>query len=358
VRSRGRKIGNGQKSLEEVWQQARREKYLGRVRDSPALKKLFRCLNTGMAQVQVARALGKTRQAVGKEVREAVDCGLLEGDGEGPVREWTIAPELMGAVGNGGRRFYGEVHNFRLKFSWGGTTMDRLATDRRSGFIRMSPMRGGDRPVYWTSGRPEDPVVTIQVHPGSLLAYVANPGHVEAEDLDQVEEQMKEAIGRAVTEWARLQSVYADPVEVSRSGRLVTEPHIALLGSREGPLAEYIGQKIGAWWVDKSPQEHGDPEHVHLETKDRAAATALDRTINLVENPEVAESIQAVPEIRADLHALAAHIQGAGNVQAQLTQALTWMMARDREIKERLDRIEVNGNGTLRVNGQDHKKDG
>ena len=273
-------------------------------------------------------------------------CGLMERNGEGPLPGWCLAPELQDAIGNEERTF-AEVHNFRLKFHWKGNGIGGLARDRRTGFIRVSPMRGGERLVFWNymQGYPD---VTIQVHPHTLLAYVANPGHVEARDEPEAEVKMREAVEKGVAEWARLQGVYGDGVQVSGKGELVTHPHIAWKGSRDGPLAPYIGQKIGEFWVDKSPQENGDPEHIHLETTSRPHATALDNMINVVGDPAVAAALKTMPEALADVHGLLAHVQGGADKKARDEQERAFIMSFMSRMMDRMDTIEKRVNGDVR----------
>jgi len=345
VRKR-RKKSPDQKTLEDVWKIARRKAFLGRVEKSPVLRRLFHLLTMGMQQVQVARSLGKTRQYISNELAEAMACGLMERKGEGSgICTWDPAPDLLAAMGiGGGLWFSGEVHNFRMTFTWKGNRIKDLARDRRTGYIRTMPMRGGDRLVYWGWGLEEDGTglqdVTIQVHPRTLLAYVSNPGHVEARDEPEAEQKIRVAVEGAVAEWARLQGVYGDPVEVSRRGKLVTRPHIAWKGDREGPLAPYVGQQVGPFWVDKSPQENADPDHVHLETTSAPHATALDNMINVVGDPAVAAAMKAMPEALADVHGLLAHVQGGASRDARDQQKDAFFMSVMTRLMDRMDGIE------------------
>lgn len=231
------------------------------------------------------------------------------------------------------------VHNIRRSY----TILRQsgpVATDPRTGYEKSWNMRGGARHKFFYPGRGTAPNVTIDVHPGTLTAYPDRGQTVIAESIQDAEELTRKAIDDAITLFIEQQRRFGVYLEVMH-GRQTTPTHYGFTFSTDAPHAAEQ-TTLSGFWIDHSPESHGDPYHAEIETLDPAQATGLDRAILQMHRLDstIAEHItaaipQAMQPLTAQLSSIEAAVCGGITMQEKLdnvTQILATVMKRNEQL--------------------------
>lgn len=241
----------------------------------------------GLTQSQAADRVGVSRQYVNRLIVKLKILGLLkEQNGSKVNKVWQAAPVLRRHLENMGARLELTLfppHNVRMHYK---VDLDRdPVITPRTGHFRSWQMRGGTRHLFTFPGRPGYPGVTLELHPGAIVAYPTKGERVPAGSIEEAEKVTFAAIHDAVRLWQERQAWYGVRAEITDGPRQCTRPHYGALFRRDSPIAAEQ-TSLKDWWIDKSPAAHGMPEYSEIETYDRAAATALDEGIRKVLNIE------------------------------------------------------------------------
>jgi hypothetical protein len=253
----------------------------------------------GLTASQVSRLKRISRTGISRLVVQAEELHLLTATTTRPYnKRYRVEKPLQALLSStetpGRVRPYTTCrpHNIRLKYR---IILQEgpLSRDRRAGYLKSWKPRGPERLLYRIPGRVDMGDVTIEAHPGSLVAYYSAHQEVVAESVKSAEALILTSIHEAVLRFVVAQARFGNRMDLESptSGKAtaealqalqVTATHYAFKASRAGPLGALVGQRAGPWWVDGSPRDEGDPDHIEVETKDLPEATDLDQAIKAV----------------------------------------------------------------------------
>lgn len=215
-----------------------------------------------------------------------------------------------------------------------------VATDWRTGFMKSWEMRGGTRYKFSYGGKDSAPNVTIDAHPGTIVAYTDRRQKVVAESIEDAEEITRKAMDDAIALFVKKQRLFGVYIETSH-GKQVTKTHYGFAFSTDAPHAAEQTALPG-FWIDHSPEANGDPHHAEIETLDPARATGLDRAILQMHRIDstIADHItaaipQAMQPLTAQLNSIEAAVCGGITMQQKLdnvTQILAAVMKRNEQL--------------------------
>jgi hypothetical protein len=267
----------------------------------------------GLTASQVSRLKRISRTGISRLVVQAEELHLLTATTTRPYnKRYRVEKPLQALLSStetpGRVRPYTTCrpHNIRLKYR---IILQEgpLSRDRRAGYLKSWKPRGPERLLYRIPGRVDMGDVTIEAHPGSLVAYYSAHQEVVAESVKSAEALILTSIHEAVLRFVVAQARFGNRMDLESptSGKAtaealqalqVTATHYAFKASRAGPLGAMVGQRAGPWWVDGSPRDEGDPDHIEVETQDLPEATDLDQAIRAV---KAGPPATAGPEILA-----------------------------------------------------------
>jgi hypothetical protein len=213
------------------------------------------------------------------------------------------------------------VHNLRKKIHIISQSAP-VTKDKRANYSKSWFMKGNsERYKFWFVGKAGMPSVTVDIHPGTIVAYCDSHQFITAKNPEEAMEIGWRAIYAAVDKFVELQGKFGIIIDVPHVGETIGVPHGGFATSEEN-LKE--GIKTPGWWGDQST---GKPE---LETAKKDGMGRLDRLIQISEEVD----LTALPEmfrgmidpLHADITALSAHIQGGNTIQYQINQQNTLIL--------------------------------
>ena len=305
-------------------------------------QKVLKLLAHQMTQSQIANRLKITRQYVNQIVSRLSRLGILKKSQQTPGRYniiYDVPDHLKRQVEQAAPEVHisaCRVHNIRLKYTYDIDGPGTVHTGRKTGFIKSWRMRGGDRHKFQVKGRPGFPDITIDVHPGTLIAYPDGGQTMAAETVEEVETVIKAAIHEAAMAFEGMQIRHGVRMTVHRpnnTGKQITETHYAFPFPDAAAYA--TGQtRLPGFTIDGSPKDHGMPGYSEIETQNAGAAYALDAGIHKIFNLDSILA-RAIPSAMSDfmertllpkLDAIKALQQG-GITQQQQINNLTQVVA-------------------------------
>ncbi len=323
-------------------------------------QKVLKLLAHQMTQSQIAYRLKISRQYVNQIVNRLCRLGVLKRSDKTPGRYnimYDVPDHLRQQVEKAAPEVQVSacrVHNIRLKYSYDIDGAGTVNTGRKTGFIKSWRMRGGERHKFEVKGRPGYPDITIDVHPGTLIAYPDGGQTMAAETVEEVETVIKAAIHEAVMAFAGTQIRHGVRMTVHRpntTGKQVTDTHY---GFPFPDISPYAASQtlLPGFWIDHSPEAHGMPGHAEIETLNAGAASALDAGIHKIMNLDTVLA-RAIPSAMCEfmertlspqLQAIQALQQGGITLQQKvdnLTQILAAMMMRNERLEAQI--VELKG---------------
>jgi hypothetical protein len=261
---------------------------------------ILRLIAEDQPAARIARVKGLSKALISRIINQAVQHHLLTETSSRPYNKtYKVERPLKDHLARTSEETAGGVrpfvvhrpHNIRLKYR---ITMQGgpLSRDKRAGYLKSWKPRGPERLMYWIPGRADMGSVTIEAHPGSLVGYYSAHQEVVAENMAACEALILTSIHEAVLRFVTLQARYncrldleapttKDPAALKAIQ--VTDTHYPFPASRNGPLGALVGQRVGPWWVDGSPADAGDPDHIEVETKDLMEATDLENGLKAIQ---------------------------------------------------------------------------
>jgi hypothetical protein len=188
-------------------------------------------------------------------------------------------------------------------------------------------MRGPLRHKFWFSGKSGMPSVTLDVHPGTIVAYCDKKQFIPARDPSEAMEIGWRAIYQAVDKFVELQSKFGIKIEVPHTGETLGKPHGGFVGRESPVMQEGVTKKD--WWIDHSQEAELGPGHPELETDDKEGMTRLDNLIqvseqmDLVKLPEMFKGM--IDPLNQRVIQVQAMMQGGITISQQYEQMVNFM---------------------------------
>lgn len=293
-------------------------------------QRIIKLLATGeMTQSQIADRLNVSRQYVNRLTRSLQKLGLIKKSTKTPTN-YNCWYELNPLLENHITAFLPDtnysacrVHNIRLKYRINKTL---VSIDERTGYIKSIPLKGGDRHHYHIRSRAGLPDITIEVHPGTLVAYPHAGQSVIAESDKEQEAIINTTIHEAVLSFIEKQRSFGSSITIDQpkpTGAQITPTHYGFPFT-EGLLPLDTQTALAGFYIDASPAKTGHHDLRELETHDPAKATALDRAILQIlnpdrrDNPGIDYQISILQPILAKLEQLENSLADRERTEAQL----------------------------------------
>jgi len=318
---------------------------------------ILRLVAEGQPASRISRVRGVSKALTSRIINQAVQHHLLTETSSRPYNKtYRVERPLKDHLARtseetpGGVRPYvvHRPHNIRLKYrviSQDGP----LSRDKRAGYLKSWKPRGPERLMYWVPGRADMGSVTIEVHPRSLVGYYSAHQGVVAENMVAAEALILVSIHEAILRFVTLQARFSCRIDLEApttkdpaalKAIQVTATHYPFPASRKGPLGAMVGQRVGPWWVDGSPADAGDPDHIEVETSDPVEATDLEAGLKAIQAagrvPAGPDLLHPIELLTSKVEAIHAMVSSGTTLQARYDQVVGILAA----TLGRLERLE------------------
>lgn len=257
---------------------------------------------------------------------------------------WELAPELKASLS-------GEIiipqtpfraHHFIRKFriiSQSGP----VSKDKRTGYNSSWKPRGSERHKFWYDGKAGLPRVTIDWHPGTIVAYCDKGQDIYARSHEEARQTGWLAVYQAVEQFRKAQSAFGVDLELENAGQQIGKVHMGALCNEGGVLAamkeaqdKIPGERVmnakNPVWIDKSTGQNtfeieAFEDHPLLTPVESTVQTIADFKKELPETirtamPEALRELKKVGPLTAEVHAVLAHISSGQSVDNRLNQLI------------------------------------
>lgn len=252
-------------------------------------QRILKLLGTGdHTQSQIAERLKVSRQYVNSFVQKLLSKHLIRRSVRTPSNYnayYELIPHLAKQIDDEiPNVHYSEcrVHNIRLKYTIVSQSRE-VSSDKRTGYFLSWQMRGGIRHKFIIPARCAGlPDITIDVHPNTIVAYPNAEQAVYAESIDEAEKTIIQAVHEAVHEFLNRQNLFGCKISIENpaiAGKLISKIHYAQKLLKDSPFAR-TQTCLPDFWIDNSLDNHGESEYAEFETDNKAAASALDRSVS------------------------------------------------------------------------------
>lgn len=229
-------------------------------------------------------------------------------------------------------------------------------------------MKGPLRHKFWYAGKAGLPSVTLDIHPGTIIAYVDKGQSIPAQSKEQAEEIGWYSLYHARDMFIENQTRYNVVIETDRTGEIITKPHAGLVMNLNGPFPMKDPVTSGLW-IDKSRNKEVGPDQYELEGESdhpvlTKAEAGLMAAIEFKEKmPEMIRS--ALPEslqnfesqfgaLNSNVHSILAQIQGGRPAESMLLQAVGLLSQMQEKMNKMDDEIRLikrsSGKGQIKFN--------
>lgn len=302
-------------------------------------RKIIALISCGLTQAEVARRLGFSRPYINQIIKKLQSLSLIKRvntqDAPKGTRHYNYFYEVSPEAKIPDQPFTAcRVHNIRKKFKILQQSGE-IAVDQRAGWTRSWKPRGPARHKFWYHGKAGLPSVTIDVHPGMIVAYTDKGQFIPAKDIEQAKEISWYALMLARDKFIEQQERFGVHLGIETAGEDIAEIHYGFLFDDRSPIAQE-STSLPEWWIDKSLSDKLGKHVKEIETKNKAEAFPLDNGIRSIQKlPDtVKASIQeAMPEaikefeksfgpLTSEIHTVMAHIQGGEPIQHKVDQLI------------------------------------
>jgi hypothetical protein len=298
--------------------------------------RMVRLLRDGSTQGMIARRLNISRASVSQT------CGYLEQNnlikklvGKNYNILYEVSVDLQKRIGGVQEQITAcRVHNIAMKFHI--ISQDHpLSVDKRSGYSKDWPMRGGQRYAYWYPGKAGEIACTVTVHPRTIVIRMDAKQTILAKDVFDAESRAFQHLIYIRQKFIDSQRLFGINFEIEPTGQRLGKTHGGFAGSASNPVMQE-GVTTPGWWIDKSGKGELGENKLELESyTERGGPTRLDNLIKASEQfehlPEMFRDI--VNPIGAEVTAVKAMIQGEVTMQRQYEAMMKFMTAAMTEIQ-------------------------
>lgn len=280
------------------------------------------------------------------------------------VREYNnfyeLSPELKGKIRKEIEqpftpvRVHYIIRKFRIVSQSGPASKDKRASYHKSWFMRGR----SERLKYWYPGKAGLPRVTIDIHPGTLVAYVDKGQVIPARSMEEAEQLAWYALYQAKDKFIAQQQLFGITFEIENVGRQIGRGHGGLILTEDGPFSKERPVTPGIW-IDGSPNKELGPGLCEVEMHlDDPRLTRVEKSLLKMEKldeilpeqirtamPEALVALEKVGPLTAEVHNVLAHIQSGQPIDNKVNQMILMfgdMLTQQHQIIELLSKRGIN----------------
>ena len=301
-------------------------------------KKILKLLSFEYTQTRIAAVMHLSRPRINQLIKRLESQNLIQRVQNNPPREgireynyfYTLSIRAKGIIaGKDEEKFIetpARAHHFKRKFHII-QQFTSVSQDRRTGYSKSWKMRGGDRHKFWYSNTIGGLSVTIDVHPGTLVAYLDKGQKIIARTVEEAEQIGWHAIYKARDLFMEAQANFGAFLVIEETGQQIGNIHYGYLMHDSDPMVKEVMAQGGVvghadYHVDKSPEKEMGPGWCEAETERKGNATRLAEGIRVIESvPELVTMPAAMVEMNAKLDPLTSNTtQIMAMLQGSITQ--------------------------------------